>query len=62
VIKTKVEEKGFGFITNSEGGKDVFFHASNCGGDYDSLAEGDHVTFDVEQGDKGPRGINVQRD
>jgi CspA family cold shock protein len=57
-IKTKTE-KGFGFI-KMEGSNDVFFHNSACtNGDFDQLAVGQNVTFDLEQGPKGPKAANV---
>ncbi|MEY9875209.1 CspA family cold shock protein [Streptacidiphilus sp. MAP12-33] len=55
-------EKGFGFIEQSGGGADVFVHYSaiqTTG--YRELAEGESVTFDVEQGPKGPQAANVVR-
>ena len=58
-IKKIVSDKGFGFIEGSQ--KDVFFHASavvNAG--FDALSEGDVVSFDIKQGDKGPRAENVR--
>ncbi|MBL7982257.1 MAG: cold-shock protein [Flavobacteriales bacterium] len=51
-------EKGFGFITPDEGGKDVFVHKT---GTRDSIFEGDKVTFDLEQSPKGPNAVNVSR-
>lgn len=59
-IKTKTE-KGFGFITPSDGGADVFFHLSACKnpGGYDALNEGDQVTFDMGMGPKGPKAENL---
>ncbi len=56
-IKTKTD-KGFGFIT-VEGSDDVFFHHSACGGQFDNLQIGQAVTFDLEQGPKGPKASNV---
>lgn len=50
--------KGFGFIT-AEDGKDLFFHATSCNGAYDSFREGQQVSFDLEQSDKGPRAVNL---
>ncbi|MDO4620099.1 MAG: cold shock domain-containing protein [Lachnospiraceae bacterium] len=52
-------EKGYGFITG-EDGKDVFVHFSKIQGDgYRTLDEGQAVTFDVEQGTRGPQAANV---
>ncbi|MDD4628753.1 MAG: cold shock domain-containing protein [Candidatus Peribacteraceae bacterium] len=56
-IKKKTD-KGFGFIT-LEGSADVFFHNTACNGQFDNLSEGQSVTFDVEQGQKGPKAVNV---
>lgn len=51
--------KGFGFIQQEEG-EDVFVHHNEIQGEgYKSLNEGDKVTFDVEQGDKGLKATNV---
>jgi|TARA_B110000967_G_scaffold187201_1_gene208955 CspA family cold shock protein len=49
--------KGFGFITPDDGGKDVFVHQSAL---TDDIAEGDKVSYDVEQGDKGLNAVNVK--
>jgi CspA family cold shock protein len=49
----------FGFIEQA-GGKDVFVHFSAIKADgFKTLAEGDRVSFDIEQGDKGPAAVNV---
>jgi CspA family cold shock protein len=57
-IKTKTD-KGFGFIKMEDGSPDVFFHNSACGGQYEMLNIGQQVSFDLEQGDKGPKAMNV---
>jgi CspA family cold shock protein len=52
--------KGFGFITNSETGEDVFVHFSGIVADgFKTLEEGQSVTFDIEQGAKGAQAVNV---
>ena len=52
-------KKGYGFIA-TEDGRDIFVHYSSISGDgYKTLAEGDSVTFDIVQGDKGLRAENV---
>ena len=54
-------EKGFGFI-EVEGGADVFAHFSAIQSEgFKSLDEGQAVTFDVEQGQRGPQASNVQK-
>jgi CspA family cold shock protein len=51
--------KGYGFIATDDG-RDIFVHYSSISGDgYKSLAEGDPVTFDIVEGDKGLRAENV---
>ena len=58
-VKWFDDRKGYGFI-EQEDGPDVFVHHSGIGGDgFKSLREGDKVTFDVEQGQKGPAAVNV---
>ena len=54
-------DKGFGFI-EQEGGEDVFAHFSAIQSDgFKSLDEGQKVTFDIEQGDRGPQAANIQK-
>lgn len=54
-------DKGFGFITPTNGEKDVFVHYSNVVGEgYKTLEEGQQVEFDVAQGRKGPEAQNVR--
>ena len=58
-VKWFDEKKGFGFIERQDG-NDVFVHFRAISGDgYKTLAEGQEVQFDVEQGDKGPQATNV---
>lgn len=60
-IKT-LTEKGFGFIAREGETKDLFFHSNDLNGiSYDELKVGDAVTFDVEEGPKGPAAKNVTR-
>lgn len=60
VVKWFNEDKGFGFLTPSEGGKDVFVHFRSIVSEgYKTLAEGQQVTFSVEQGQKGPQAASV---
>jgi CspA family cold shock protein len=55
-------DNGYGFIKPDDGGKDVFFHAQSLVEvAFDDIQEGENVTFDVEQGPKGPSATNVRR-
>ena len=60
-VKKLVSERGFGFIT-AEDGKDYFFHRSALAAsmDFDRLAGGEKVEFEIEQDPKGSRARNVQ--
>ncbi len=60
-VKWFNEKKGYGFIENDEGG-DVFVHYSAIVSEgFRTLAEGDRVSFEIEQGGKGPKAANVTR-
>ena len=61
VVKWFSNKKGFGFIEREEGG-DIFVHHSaiNMSG-FKTLAEGDRVTFEVEEGERGPSAKNVTK-
>ena len=59
VVKWFSNKKGYGFIAQ-EDGTDVFVHFTGINGDgFKSLQEGDRVTFEIEEGDKGPAAVNV---
>ncbi|MBY8032912.1 cold-shock protein [Vibrio fluvialis] len=60
-VKWFNETKGFGFITPDNGGADVFVHFNAIASQgFRTLTEGQKVTFNVEQGAKGPQAANVQ--
>ena len=60
-VKWFNDQKGFGFITPDDPGKDLFVNKSGIVGDgYQSLSEGAKVSYDSESGEKGPKAVNVQ--
>lgn len=56
-VKFFNETKGFGFIKADSSNEDIFVHVSGL---IDEIRENDQVTFEVEQGRKGPNAVNVQ--
>ena len=59
-VKWFNDSKGFGFIEQEEGGKDVFVHFSAIQDEgFKTLREGDQVSFDIIEGPKGPQAANV---
>ena len=60
-VKWFSSEKGYGFITPDDGGKDLFVHYSGIAGNgYRSLDEGSKVSYEPEAGPKGPKAVNVE--
>lgn len=59
-VKWFSDDKGYGFITPEEAGKDLFVHhTAVVGSGFRSLAEGARVSYDAESGPKGPQAVNV---
>ena len=60
-VKWFSDDKGFGFITPDESGKDLFVHHSGIVADgYRSLLEGARVSYEAESSDRGPKAVSVQ--
>ena len=61
-VKWFSDDKGFGFITPDEGSRDLFVHHTGINSDgYRTLAEGARVQYEEENGDKGPKAVNVTK-
>ena len=61
-VKWFSDDKGFGFITPDDGGRDLFVHFSSIAGDgFRTLVEGAKVNYEEEEGPKGPKAVNVTR-
>jgi CspA family cold shock protein len=60
IVKWFNDDKGFGFITPDDNGKDLFVHHTGIkSSGFKSLSEGARVSYDAEAGDKGPKAVNV---
>ena len=61
-VKWFSDEKGFGFITPDDGSRDLFVHFTGIDGDgYRSLQEGGKVSYEEEEGPKGPKAVRVSK-
>jgi cold shock protein len=60
-VKWFSDEKGFGFVTPDDGGKDLFVHHTGIAGEgFRSLTEGTKVEYESESSDKGPKAVDVR--
>ena len=58
----RLTDRGYGFITREDGGKDLFFHSNELKNvQFDELKQGDKVTFEVTESPKGPNATNVNK-
>ncbi len=62
IVKKKVDDRGFGFISREGNDKDLFFHSKELQGvTFEELREGDKVQFEVSESPKGPCATNVSK-
>ena len=61
IVKWFSDKKGFGFIEREDGGDVFVHHSAIISSGFRTLSEGDRVTFDVEEGDRGPSAKNVNK-
>ena len=61
IVKWFSDKKGFGFIEQEDGGDIFVHHSAISASGFRSLSEGDRVTFDVEEGDRGPSAKNLTK-